>query len=1302
MADLINTRRFLTIIIVLFLFLATNASNVKFYNINNMYGISMREANSVCKDDNGFIWVSSKTGILRLTEDNYKLYNLPYETANIISVKIVYSNPYLVAYTNNGQVFTYNPIYDRFDFTVNLSREFHSNFLSVNSFIINSTDGAYWIGSSTGLIKFQENRAILLSDYRTPVSGLALLSDKQMIMTNTEGVFILDTETLQNDILYKNDNQPLFEVSELYIDRNLNRLWIGTLSSGLYYYSFDEKRLKNILGKELPKQPILAIESISDSTLLIGIDGQGLWEIYKNGLKVMNVYKENIDNPTSLRGNGVYDIFCDKNERVWIATYSGGISYFDQASPIVNQITHIANNPNSLVNNDVNCVIQDERGNLWFGTNNGISCWNVSNDSWKSFYVNKQEQAQVFLTLCEDKKGRIWAGTYSSGVYIFDPLTGKQLAHYSKVVENSPFINDFVFDIFEDSLGDIWIGGINSEVIRYQPDNGNFRKYSVQPINVLSELNIEQMLFGCTYGLTLCNKSTGETSTILDGCLVHDLLVLEGIIWIGTSGDGLIRFDPKDGATEKYTLENGLPSNFVNSIAFSEGFIWLGTESGLCRFDPQEKSVLIYSSILSLSRNSFNRNAQFKLNDGQLAWGTNNGVVVFNPRTIQQEHSKGKIFLEDISISGRSVREISTFKLNKPLDELEKINLKYNQNTIALNFLSIGCESGSKLSWKMEGLDENFTKPSNIGYLSYSNIPSKEYDLRIRLFDNSLSRILAERTLKIEVTPPFWATSWFLAVLILIISTIIYFVFWYSINLIKQRHTEEKVRFFTNTAHDLRTSLTLIKAPIDELVKEKNLSKKGRENITIANEQAVRLSSVVTQLMDFQKVDIGKGQLSLSMTDIVGFVRNCANMFESLAQKREIDICFKTNKKEYHSAIDESLMEKVIDNLISNAVKYSYPKSKVMIDLHCESNRWTLQVKDQGIGVDKKEQKQLFKEFYRGENAVNSKIVGSGIGLLLVKNYVNLHGGEVSFSSQENSGSVFTISVPFKELILDINEKNTERLTAKEQLISNSKVMQALEQTEQEDNQGIRILLVEDNDDLLQFMGSSLSEDFAVMVANDGEDAWEIIKKELPELVVSDVVMPNKDGFELCRLVKSTFETSHIPFILLSALSGKAEQLHGLGLGADDYLTKPFDMALLRQKIKSIIQNREYVRQKALRLIKSSGDEPVLNNELNDQFVKKMLEVVRMNISNSLFNKEDFASAMNVSASLLYKKVKSLTDQSPTDLIKTVRMDYALELLQSKKYNVTEVSELCGFSSIGYFSTVFKKYFGKPPTEILL
>ncbi len=1284
---------------LLFILFSANIFAVKFYSINALYGISMRETNSVCKDKNGFVWASSKTGILRLTDNDYRIYQLPYESADVFTVNLVYSYNVLIAFTNNGQVFSYNPVLDRFDLILNIGKALNDDYLVIHSLLLDDSN-AFWMATSSGLFKFQLGKLSLVEDISNERYELAWMDKQHFLVVKTDGIWSFDIQTSAYNQIHENKTDNPFNVSSLFLDKIQKKLWIGTLSNGMFFYDFDSELFLDFLSSDFPRQPVLAIKANTDSTLLAGIDGQGIWEFDKRTNRVLNVYKENANDPSSLRGNGVYDLFCDQDGRVWICTFSGGVSYFDQASPIVNQIVHQINDENSLVNNDVNSIIEDRRGKLWFATNNGISCWDVASNQWKNFYNNKQNQSQVFLSLCEDNDGRIWAGTYSSGVYILDEKTGKELAHYSQKEEGMPIVSDFILKIYKDSQGDIWLGGVNGEFMCYQWESKEFRKYPEEPVSSFAQLSEDQIFLGCSYGLALLDKQTGNIKRLLLGLLVHDLILLGDNVWICTGGDGLVKYNYKSGETERFTMQSGLPSNFINSIIYDSGFLWIGTESGLCRFNPMDNSAQTYTSILPLSRSSFNVGACLELKNGQLVWGTNKGAAIFEPQALKESPSQGRIFFQELTVSGRSIRDIPSFRLSRPVDSLQTIHLKYYQNTISLEIIPIGISPGAKFSWKMDGLDEDWASPTENKIITYTNLPSGEFQLKIKLYDGSLAHVISERSITLKVIPPFWIKVWFLSLLFVFVLGIIFLFLLIYINRLKQKHTEEKVRFFTNTAHDIRTSLTLIKAPVEQLSQETNLSESGKSYLQLAREQAQQLSTVVTQLMDFQKVDIGKGQVAFSTVDLVKLISNRKLMYESFAKSRGVELVFTHNYRSYTTAVDELKMEKVVDNLISNAVKYSHKESQVQIDLKCYENKWILQVIDQGIGISRKAQRKLFKEFYRSDNAINSKVVGSGIGLLLVKKYVTMHGGTISCSSQENMGSTFQVVIPFKSL----SGKVKTAVSVSDTSLPASQVMNA-DQVISTDNKAhsskeMKIVVAEDNDDLLHFIQSTLSNEFEVIAADDGTKAWELISTKIPDLVVSDIMMPNMDGFELCQLMKSTYVTSHIPIILLTALSEKTEQLRGLGLGADDYLTKPFDMQLLVLRIKTIIGNRQLVREKALRVIKGGSAEPILNNEINDKFIKRILEVVKTNISNSGFGKDEFALEMNVSPSLLYKKIKTLTDQSPNEFIRNVRLNHAQELLQSGKYTVTEVSELCGFASAGYFSTVFRKHFGKSPSEV--
>jgi signal transduction histidine kinase/CheY-like chemotaxis protein/ligand-binding sensor domain-containing protein/AraC-like DNA-binding protein len=1274
--------------VLIFLGSFESLANISFNNINEMFGISIRETASACMDDYGFIWVSSKTGILRLTEDDHRLYQLPFDRLDVLTVKLIFQNSELLAYTNNGQIFKYNVIQDEFFLIANLGKQLNFQFLTVQVMIADSY-GSYWLATNRGLIHYMSD---MLEIYfkETEISYLEWFSDNQLFITSDDDLSLFNVQTKERISLFSFANLSI-DVSYLKYDDAHTDLWLGTVSSGLFKLQLHDNQLLHVA--EVPKQPILDIEPISDSTMMVGVDGQGLWEIEKHYLNVLNIFKEDVDKPNSLKGNGVYDIFQDRKGRVWICTYSRGVSYFNKTSSMLTHVRHMANNSNSLSNDDVNGIIEDARGNLWFATNNGVSRWDVITNKWTAFYHDKQKQAQVFLTLCEDVHGNIWAGTYSSGVYLMDGRTGKEIQHIVFEGNDSLFKSNFVFNITTDSQNNIWIGGVQGEVLRYNIKTRKITSYGSHPVYIIKELDASQMLLGCTYGLSILNKHSLTVDIVLNGYIIHDMLVQGDDVWLCTVGEGLVLFNVKTRAVTKFTTEIGLPSNFVNSILYDQGFLWLGTENGICRFNPADHSLETFPSIQSLSRISYNRNAHYKRRNGDMIWGTNQGAVMFGPNCIEMTPSVGQIYFQDIRILGKSLRSEVINMLETPIDSVQRLNLKHNQNHLLIDMLPLGMTYGTKFSWFLEGFDMEWSRPAANRTLNYTNLPTGSYQLHIRLYDNSISEIIDERTVEIVKMPPFWETWWFLLLVALFLLSAFYFTSKYYINLIKQLHSEEKIRFFASTAHDMRTSLSLIKGPIEELDNEPNLSQKGRYYIDLARNQVERLAGVVTQLMDFQKADIGKEQLLFKRVDLVALVHQRVAMFESFAATHQIGVDFESAVTTLKSDIDERLMEKVVDNLLSNAIKYSYPKSTVELSLRILKGNWVLEVKDQGIGIPKVARQQLFKEFYRGDNAINAKVVGSGIGLLLARKYVGLHGGKIDWQSQENRGTTFSVIVPIKD---SSGDKMDELATAPPTVDTFIPYQSVTEETQKE----FTVLVVEDNEELRSFLHQSLDEGFNTLTAADGIQGWEVIQRDLPDLIVSDILMPGCDGYELCKLVKSTFETSHIPVILLTALSEKGDQLHGLEIGADDYLTKPFDSAVLKQKIITIISNRSLMRERALKLI--GGDpqlDAVLSNELNDKFVKRALEVIYEHLPNLNFNRDLFASEMNVSSSLLYKKIKSLTDQSPSDFIRIVRLTKAKELLRFENHSITEVSELCGFSSVSYFSTVFKKQYGKPPSD---
>ncbi|GAB3429519.1 hybrid sensor histidine kinase/response regulator transcription factor [Niabella aquatica] len=1272
------------------------SAEVKIYNVSETHGLNLREAASVCSDDEGFIWASSKTGIVRLKHNSYDIYRLPLESPNIIWTKLVFDDSRLYAYTNNGQIFKYNTIMNRFDLLVNIPKTINQDFYGITNVLVGKNN-SLWIATFTGLFRYNGKLSKVYPEAAS-VFNITYKNSNELIFVTPRILGTLDIRSHKVNVLHHFPASFQVEASKLFFDPSSNKLWMGTFSSGLYFYNFSARSFYSIPVPSFPKQPILAITPNTDSTCLVGIDGGGVWELSKNGDKVLSVLKEDIDNPNSLQGNGVYDIYKDAENRVWICTFTGGLSYYDVQNRGIEQIRHQAGNKNSLVNNSINRVLEDKNGKLWFATNNGLSSWEPQTNRWKTYLQNNETgRAVAFLSLCEDNNGHIWAGTYSSGVYVIDAASGRELNHYFKKSNSDAPANNFVFDIFKDSEGDIWIGGLG-EIFCYVEKEQKFRTYSYQAMFAFAQINANELLLATSDALVILNKKTGTNQKHLEGHLFQDIVVKGDKIYLMTIGDGLLSYNLKSKKTDQFTVANGLPSDYINSGCLSEGYIWLGTENGICKFNPANKSVTTLSGIPALSNIAFNRKAITVLKDGNIVFGSNKGAFIFSPDSIFPVKSKARIFVNDITVSGISIRNFKDSFLKVPIQDIRNIKLNFDQNNFTVDLIPLGSAiSGSKFSWKLEGFDKDWSQPTGNNLLTYTNLPSGFFELKLRLYNSSLSEIIAEHSILFTITPPFWRTWWFLLLVVLCVLSGIYFSLSTYINRLKHQHAEDKLKFFTNTAHDIRNSLTLVKGPIDELSRENELSSNGIEYLSMAKEQVNRLSMVATQLLDFQKVDIGREVIALKMTDIVKLISQRVYMFQSLADAKSNKIIFKNNIAEYCTAVDESMIEKVIDNLLSNAIKYSTNNTSIDVIFNATSQQWSLSVSDVGIGINKLAQKKLFKEFYRSENAINSRIVGSGIGLLLAKSYVGMHDGKISFVSEEGAGSTFTIEIPFKTVGNVYKEVKQEYLLEK---VKDKQVTGKVRAGKTDTEKALRVLVVEDNEHLRRFIKMSLENEFEIIEAENGEEAWKIIKKQLPDLVISDIMMENMDGHELCKTMKATYETSHIPIILLTALSEKQDELYGLGLGADDYLSKPFDISLLIQRIKTIIINRKIVRDKALRMINRTDESKILENEHNDLFVKKALEMVYNNLDNLDFGKDEFAKAMLVSPSLLYKKIKALTDQSPSEFIKAARLNHALELLKGRRHTVLEISEKCGFSTVAYFSSSFKKNFGVSPSDI--
>ena len=648
--------------------------------------------------------------------------------------------------------------------------------------------------------------------------------------------------------------------------------------------------------------------------------------------------------------------------------------------------------------------------------------------------------------------------------------------------------------------------------------------------------------------------------------------------------------------------------------------------------------------------------------------------------------------------------------LKASINETKELKLKYNQNIFSLQVSSINYDYPSNIiySWRLEGFYDEWSKPGTENTIRYTNLAPGKYTLRVRAISNEDKRVmLEERSMDIVIAQPFWLTIWavllyaaFLCLIAIILLRILI--------LRKQRKvSDEKIHFFINTAHDIRTPLTLIKAPLEELREKEELSKEGISNMNTALRNVNALLRLTTNLINFERADVYSSELYISEHELNTFMNEIFNAFQQYANIKHINFTYESNFRYMNVWFDKEKMESIFKNIISNALKYTPENGNVQVFVSETSDSWSVEVRDTGIGIPANEQKKLFKLHFRGSNAINSKVTGSGIGLMLVWKLVRLHKGKINLSSIENQGSVIKITFPkdskrFRKAHLATPSKQRQEIKVVDNVPPPSPEIYENAQKKENINHR-RILIVEDNDELRNYLSQTLSEEYVVQVCSNGKEALTIIPEYKPELVISDIMMPEMRGDELCQAIKNNIETSHIPVILLTALNNEKDILSGLQIGADEYVVKPFNIGILKANVANLLANRALLRSKYanLDLDDEEHDEDCINcsQDIDWKFIANVKKNVEDNIDNPALTVDVLCSLMGMSRTSFYNKLRALTDQAPGDYIRLIRLKRAVQLLKEDTHTITEIAEMTGFSDAKYFREVFKKHYNVSPSQ---
>ena len=741
----------------------------------------------------------------------------------------------------------------------------------------------------------------------------------------------------------------------------------------------------------------------------------------------------------------------------------------------------------------------------------------------------------------------------------------------------------------------------------------------------------------------------------------------------------------------------------------------MSTENSLTSYYPEEKVFHNWTKEQGLKSDHFNATSGILRKNGDFILGSTDGAIEFHKDMMIPRNYKFQMIFSDLRVFYQTVYpgdEGSPLEVD--IDETKTLKLKYNQNIFSLRISAINYDYPSLIlySWKLDGFYDGWSRPEKDCLIRFTNLSPGKYTLRVRAISSEDRRIvLEERNMDIIIEQPIWLSIWALLLYAIVIAAIVTITLRVII-LRKQRKTsDEKIRFFINTAHDIRTPLTLIKAPLEELSEKEDLTPGGRSNMNTAIRNVNALLRLTTNLINFERADTYSSALYVSEYELSTYMEEMINAFRAYADVKRVSLTYESNFRYMNVWLDKDKMDSILKNLISNALKYTPEGGSVHIFTAETEDNWSVEVKDTGIGIPASEQKKLFRMHFRGSNAINSKVTGSGIGLLLVWKLVRLHKGKINFSSTEGKGSCIKVIFPKKEKYyrkaVHSPKPGSEKVVYAEsgvpKNISLSTVYDTARQRQQQNDDLPKILIVEDNDELREYLRNTLSDDYTIQVCSDGKQALDIVKEYMPNMIISDIMMPEMRGDELCHKLKNDIETSHIPIILLTALNNDRNIIEGLKTGADEYIVKPFNIGILRATIANILTNRSLLRHKYanLELNDEESDTACINcsTDIDWKFISTVKKSVEDNMDNSSFTVDVLCNLLNMSRTSFYNKIKALTDQAPADYIRLIRLKRAAQLLKEQQHSITEVAEMTGFSDAKYFREVFKKHFNVSPSQ---
>jgi signal transduction histidine kinase/ligand-binding sensor domain-containing protein/DNA-binding response OmpR family regulator len=1309
--------------------IAKNSLQFRFDNYSQEQGLTNNQVQSIFQDRDGWMWFGTSHGLNRFDGQHFKRYKMRLKgdanpTGGLIrDIFQDRSGAIWVGVEKEG-LFRLRKGLEEFEpFPIKGLEG-----VSVNAI---KSDGAgnIWLGSDSGLYRLTESKTgFTASCIRCNDRSLSVGMVKEIVVDH-RGVVWAGTD--KGLFSYNPRNHHLRrvkvgaagyladEVWSLYIDA-CRKIWVGTYNSGIYLVSADGRSAQKLLPYPAQdrSQTVKAIIQDKNGDYWFGTRA-GLYS-YSAGSRQFTFYGHDDEEQTSLGQSSILSLFVDAKGDLWVGT-RGGVSYLIDEKKYFKHYSMAKSRQDGLNDSEIYAIWPASNEEVWLGTESGgINILNRKTDKFS--VVNRTNSAlksDCVKGFMPDGRGNVWVSTYMGGISVVNIATRRVVKSYTSApVRVGGLSDNRIWTTFMDSKKRIWVGSYKG-VDLYDPMSDRFipRKDIVgfKQINWIDEDASGDLWFGANDYLVIYNPSTGGKRIVNE--VVRSFYHLpNGEYMLATQGHGLALYDKKRGIRKFLTEADGLANDFTYSIVDDGlGGLWISTSNGLSRFDKASQTFMNYYRVDGLQNNQFNYGAYAKTSSGELLFGGINGFNLFNPKSVKPNGYKPPVVITSISIFNEPLQIGDDEGNYRSICTTKEVTLRYNQNMITFDYAALNYAKSNKnrYSYKLEGLEDRWINAGNRTTVTYSNLAPGTYKFRVKGANSDGLWNEQGAAITIKIRPPFWGTIWFRGIMLLVLIGTIILVVQFLTNRANLRNKlvfektkakklneidSMKQQFFTNVSHEIRTPLTLIIGPVEKMIENPSLSKDDRVMLEMVRNNTQLLMKLVNQILDFKKLETGKLQADYDKGDLVRFLESAVKPFYFMSEEKGVKLVVDFPERELAVWMDTDKLAKIVNNLLSNAFKFTGQGGEVKVRLQVTDSYsfedigqracYEISVSDTGTGMPASSVDKVFNRFFQSSNSKG--VTGTGIGLSIVKEFVKLLHGDVDVQSEMGEGTTFVVRLPILE-DYEVENSDTD---------GGDLSMAKSEDQEKVAASAKYLLVVDDNADMRTFIREHFKYEFTILEAENGKVGFDLAVKYIPEVVISDVIMPVMDGRELCRKLKKDERTSHIPIVLLTAADSKESEMSGLIAGADDYITKPFDLSILNVKIDNLLLLRNKLREKLKTDILLQPTNISIASP-DERFLRKAVEVVEKYMSEPDLDIELFSSEVGVSRMQLYRKLEALTSMTVKEFIRDIRLRRAAQLLEQDKITISEVVYAVGFRDLAHFRKCFKDVYGMSPSSYL-